>query len=297
MNNQTRQISLEALNAADKDAFIAVLGEVMEHAPWVAEAVYAARPFATLTALHQAMIDAVRNASDERKLALIRGHPELAVKAMDTLTADSALEQGSAGLDRLSPDDFATFQKLNAAYRSKFGIPFIICVRRHGRDSILRNFAQRVDNDAATERETALGEIFRIAALRIDLRMTASEHLKVHGRLSTHVLDTAGGRPAAGVAIELCEIAVNGAARVLVRTATNADGRTDQPLIGGRPIPIASYELRFAIGEYFKLQGAAVADPAFLGTVPVRFAVAEPEGHYHVPLLVTPWSYATYRGS
>jgi len=291
------QISLEILNAADKDAFIAVLGEVMEHAPWVAEGVYAARPFATLSALHQAMVDAVRKAGDERKLALIKGHPELAVKTLDTLTADSALEQGSAGLDRLSPEEFAAFQKLNAAYRSKFGIPFIICVRRHGRDSILRNFARRLENDAAIERDTALGEIFRIAALRLDLRVTAPERLKVHGRLSTHVLDTAAGRPGAGIAIELCEIAANGAVRVLTRTVTNADGRTDQPLIGGRPIPIASYELRFAIGDYFKLQGAAVADLPFLGVVPVRFAVAEPEGHYHVPLLVTPWSYATYRGS
>jgi len=119
----------------------------------------------------------------------------------------------------------------------------------------------------------------------------------VHGRLSTHVLDTHGGRPAAGVAIELCEIGGGGASRTLLRAVTNADGRTDKPLIGGMPIPIATYELRFAVGDYFARAGAPLSDPPFLGTVPVRFAVAEPEGHYHVPLLVTPWSYSTYRGS
>lgn len=291
------QISLESLNSADRDSFVAVLGEVMEHAPWVAETVAAARPFSSMAVLYQAMIDAVRNVDDERKLALIKGHPQLAVKTLDTLTADSALEQGSAGLDRLRADEFVEFQKLNEAYRAKFGIPFIICVRRHGRESILRNFRQRLQNDAAIEYDTALAEIFRIAALRLDLRVTGPERLKVHGRLSTHVLDTTVGRPAAQVAIELWEIAANDAARILTRTMTNADGRTDQPLIGGRPIPIATYELRFAVGDYFAAHGAAVLDSPFLSIIPVRFAVANPEGDYHVPILVTPWSYATYRGS
>ncbi len=78
---------------------------------------------------------------------------------------------------------------------------------------------------------------------------------------------------------------------------TNADGRTDRPLIDDRPIPIGIYELRFGIGDYFARQGKRLADPPFLDIVPLRFAVAEPEGHYHVPLLATPWSYSTYRGS
>jgi 2-oxo-4-hydroxy-4-carboxy-5-ureidoimidazoline decarboxylase len=84
---------------------------------------------------------------------------------------------------------------------------------------------------------------------------------------------------------------------VVARATTNADGRTDAPLIAGRPVPIARYALRFAVGDYFRARGAPLADPPFLGVVPVHFAVAEPEGNYHVPLLVTPWSYATYRGS
>jgi 2-oxo-4-hydroxy-4-carboxy-5-ureidoimidazoline decarboxylase len=88
-----------------------------------------------------------------------------------------------------------------------------------------------------------------------------------------------------------------GGGRQIAQAITNADGRTDRPLIADRPVPIGMYELRFDLGEYFARQGEATADPPFLGIVPVRFAVAEPEAHYHVPLLATPFSYATYRGS
>src|SRR5271156_1726599 len=292
-------IPLEALNAADRDAFVAALGDVMEHSPWVAESAYAARPFSGLAALYQAMVDAVRNASDARKLDLIKKHPELAGKVAreGALGADSAAEQESVGLNRLTDEEFATFHRLNDAYGAKFGIPFIVCVRRHTKDSILREFARRLENDAAAERDAALNEIFRIAALRLDQRVEAPDRLKVTGQLSTHVLDTHAGRPAAGVAIELWEIAASGSVRLLVRGLTNNDGRTDKPLISGRPIPIAVYELRFGVGDYFRRQRVVASEPPFLGVVPVRFAVAEPESHYHVPLQVTPWSYATYRGS
>ncbi|WP_114946596.1 hydroxyisourate hydrolase [Microvirga calopogonii] len=116
------------------------------------------------------------------------------------------------------------------------------------------------------------------------------------GRLSTHVLDTANGRPARGVAIEL--FAIEGEQRrSIVRTATNADGRTDAPLMIGDAFRTGTYELVFSIGAYFRSLGTATADPPFLEVVPIRFTIAEPDGHYHVPLLVSPWSYSTYRGS
>jgi 2-oxo-4-hydroxy-4-carboxy-5-ureidoimidazoline decarboxylase len=293
------KVSLDTLNAADRKAFTAAIGDVMELAPWVADEAFAKRPFATLAALYAAMTDAVKNAGDERQRALINGHPDLAGKAAreGKLTADSTAEQAAAGLDRLSEHEFTDFHRLNDAYRAKFGMPFIVCVRRHGKASILRQFARRLANDAAAERNTALAEIFRIAALRLDQRVTAPDRLQVHGHLSTHVLDTHGGHPAAGVAIELCEIGAGGVARIVKRAVTNADGRTDQPLVTGMPIPIATYELRFAVSDYFARRGAPLADPPFLGVVPIRFAVAEPEGRYHVPLSVTPWAYGTYRGS
>jgi 2-oxo-4-hydroxy-4-carboxy-5-ureidoimidazoline decarboxylase len=265
----------------------------------VAQAISGERPFATLAALHQSMVDAVRKAPLDRQLALIRGHPDLAGRAAraGTLTRDSQAEQASAGLDRLSEDEFARFHRLNDAYRAKFDMPFIICVRRHTKRSILHQFERRLQNPPAAETDAALAEIFRITALRLDQRVDAADRLTVHGRLSTHVLDTHSGVPAAGVAIDLIELAGDAETVLIASAATNRDGRTDQPLIAGRPLPIGRYELRFHIGDYFARLTAPQSDPPFLDVVPVRFAVAEAEGHYHVPLLVTPWSYSTYRGS
>ncbi|MCK6449350.1 MAG: 2-oxo-4-hydroxy-4-carboxy-5-ureidoimidazoline decarboxylase [Alphaproteobacteria bacterium] len=291
-------IALDELNCCGKDAFVAALGDLFEHSPWVAEAAFGQRPFASLAALHAATVGIVRAAPAGPRLALIKAHPDLAGKAARAgqMTADSVAEQGSAGLDRLSAAELAEFHRRNDAYRAKFGFPFVICVRRHGKESILRAYQRRLTHDTATEVEAALAEIARITALRLDQRVEAADRLKVHGRLSTHVLDNHAGRPAAGVAIELYELDAGGE-RLIVRAVTNADGRTDQPLIGGRPVPIARYELRFQVGAYFAGRRIDLADPPFLDVVPLRFAVAEPEEHYHVPLLVTPWSYATYRGS
>jgi 2-oxo-4-hydroxy-4-carboxy-5-ureidoimidazoline decarboxylase len=292
-------IAIDALNAADRDQFAAALGDIFEHAPWVAHEAHAARPFPTLAALLAAMAEAVRSAAPAQQLALIKGHPDLAGKAAraGTITTDSQAEQASAGLDRLSKEELARFQRLNSAYVDKFGIPFIICVRRHTKDSIFRQFERRLHNDQAAEHDAALSEILRIAALRLDGRVSAPDRLKVHGRLSTHVLDAHGGQPAAGVPVELVEVSGTGDIRPIAQAVTNHDGRTDRPLIDGRPIPIGAYELRFAVGDYFARRGTPVADPAFLDVVLVRFSVADPEDHYHVPLLATPWSYTTYRGT
>ena len=292
-------LTLDALNAMDQRSFVAALGDTVEHAPWAAEAAAARRPFADMAALLRAMTEAVNSSGDDRKMTLIKGHPDLAGKAAraGTMTADSKAEQASVGLDRLTEGEYAAFHRHNDAYRKKFGIPFIVCVRRHNKDSILRQFERRLQNDLAAETDTALAEIVRIGALRLDQRVEAADRLEVHGRLSTHVLDTQAGRPAAGVTIELLELSANGEQRVIARATTNRDGRTDEPLVGGRPLPIGRYELRFHVADYFAGVGARQDEPPFLDVVPVRFAVAEPEGHYHVPLLVTPWNYCTYRGS
>lgn len=117
------------------------------------------------------------------------------------------------------------------------------------------------------------------------------------GRLTTHVLDTAHGRPAGGLRIELFALGADGAARPVKAVTTNADGRTDAPLLEGDDLAAGVYELRFHAGDHFRRLGAALPDPAFVDVVPVRFGIADPDGHYHVPLLVSPWSYSTYRGS
>jgi 2-oxo-4-hydroxy-4-carboxy-5-ureidoimidazoline decarboxylase len=230
---------------------------------------------------------------------LIKAHPDLANKTQRAagLTVESNAEQNGVGLDRLSDAEYEAFERVNNAYRAKFGFPYIVCVRRHTRDSILRDFERRLPNDAIAEVATSIAEIARIAALRLDQRVTSEDRLLVHGRLSTHVLDTHSGKPAAGIKVELVELSELGQSRVVARAITNSDGRTDQPLIHGRPLPIGRYELSFRVADYFAARGAPLSDPPFLDHIPLRFAVAEPEGHLHVPLLVTPWSYATYRGS
>lgn len=114
--------------------------------------------------------------------------------------------------------------------------------------------------------------------------------------LSTHVLDTMNGRPAAGVAITLERLLPEGGRERLNQAVTNADGRTDAPLLTA-PLQPGVYELRFDIGNYFRELGVDLPEPAFLDVVPIRFGIAEPGGHYHVPLLASPWAYSTYRGS
>ncbi|MBR0774395.1 2-oxo-4-hydroxy-4-carboxy-5-ureidoimidazoline decarboxylase [Bradyrhizobium diazoefficiens] len=293
------QISLAALNAADRADFVAALSNVVEYSPWIAEKLAEQRPFAGINQLHAALMAAIQGADPDVQLALIRAHPDLANKTQRAagLTAESTGEQNSAGLDRLSDAEYVAFERINTAYRDKFGFPYIVCVRRHTRDSILRDFETRVRNIAKTETRRATEEIGRISALRLDQLVAADDRLKVHGRLSTHVLDNHIGKPAPGIAVELVELAHLGESRVIARAVTNADGRTDQPLIGGRPLPIGRYELKFSVGKYYAERGVAMSDPPFLDEIPLHFAISEPEGHYHVPLLVTPWSYSTYRGS
>ena len=294
------RVTLDDLNRMDPGAFAATLGDVFEHSPWIAEAAYAQRPFATLNALYQAMIQAVRDAGAERQGTLIRSHPDLAGKATreGALTADSAREQMSAGLDRLSEEEFAAFHRLNEAYRAKFDMPFVVCVRRHGKESILA----AVRTAPAPRCGDGAGG--------------GGERNPPHRRAAARPAGVGAGSPQGSrAAFDPCArhpsrpsrrgsanrisrgLLLRQIARDLTRATTNADGRTDRPLIADAPIPIAQYELRFAVDDYFARQGTPATDPPFLGIVPVRFAIAEPEAHYHIPLLVTPWSYATYRGS
>jgi 2-oxo-4-hydroxy-4-carboxy-5-ureidoimidazoline decarboxylase len=293
------QKTLSDLNACSTDDFVSALANVFEYSPWIAERAASARPFAGVNQLFDAMKVAVDRAASELRLALIKAHPDLANKTQRAagLTAESSAEQNSVGLDQLSDAEYEAFERFNNAYRAKFGFPYILCVRRHTRDSILHDFERRLPNDAKTETQKSIEEICRIAALRLDQLVVSDDRLQVRGRLSTHVLDTHSGRPAAGIAVELVELSDLGASRVVTRMITNADGRTDQPLIHDRPVPIGRYELTFSVGKYFAGRQAAMSDPPFLDTIPLRFSVSEPEGHLHVPLLVTPWSYSTYRGS
>src|SRR5438552_3743402 len=187
---------LGRLNAADRDTFVAALGGVFENAPWVAQLAHAMRPFATVADLHRALMAAVAGAGEAEQMAFIRGHPELGGKVAraGAMTAESRQEQGSLGLDRLSEEEFQRFERLNGAYRLRFGFPFIVCVRRHTRDSILSQFERRLRNSPQAEQVAALQEIGHITRLRLVETVDGPGRPKTEGRLSTHVLDTVSGR-------------------------------------------------------------------------------------------------------
>jgi 2-oxo-4-hydroxy-4-carboxy-5-ureidoimidazoline decarboxylase len=291
-------VTLEQLNAADKATFVRTLGEIYEKSPWVADRAFTSRPFATVAALVETMAASVAAGSREERLQLIRSHPDLAGRAARAgdLADSSRKEQGALALNRLSDGEYARFGRLDEAYSKKFGFPFVICVGRQGRDAILEALERRAANSAEVEFRTALAEIDLIARLRIVQLVKGPGMAKTDGRLTTHVLDVHAGAPAGGVKIELHEIGAS-ATSLLAEAVTNDDGRTDAPLLSGGPLRVGTYELRFHIGEYFAKRNVNLAKPAFLDVVPIRFGIAEPEGHYHVPLLATPWSYSTYRGS
>ena len=157
--------NLAELNAASQEEFTRVLGSVFEHSPWVAERSYGQQPFATRAELHLTMCDAVRRATEEEKLALIRAHPDLVGRVV--LTSESEAEQASAGLGELVPDEVALFQRFNAQYRERFGFPFVICARLNKKEAILQAFPERLGHSRDAEMQTALNEIYKIAELRL----------------------------------------------------------------------------------------------------------------------------------
>ena len=165
----SKPLSLSEIHALSPADFVRYFGGVLEHSPRYAEEVARRRPFATAEDLAAAFGAAARSGTPEEQLALIRAHPDLAGKAAlaGEVTRESASEQASAGLDRLTPEEYAEFHRLNAAYHARFGMPYIVCVREHTRESILAGAAARLANSPEQEREVALREIGRIARLRV----------------------------------------------------------------------------------------------------------------------------------
>lgn len=165
------RMPLEHVNEMSERAFVARFGGVFEHSPWVAERAFASRPWATLAGLHGAMCEAVRAATAEEHLALIRAHPDLVGRAAlaGTLTRESTAEQRAAGLDpgALSPEEITRFADGNAAYRDRFGFPFVVCARENPKAAILAGLDARLGNNRETEIATALGEIEKIAWHRL----------------------------------------------------------------------------------------------------------------------------------
>lgn len=171
-------LTIAAVNALDAAAFTAHFGDVAEHSLWVAERAATVRPFANRAEMVAAFVAVVRAAPPAAQLALLRAHPDLADRAAvaggsgeDEIAAESRREQAGAGLDRLTPDEFARFAELNARYRARFGFPFIFAVKGADKEMILTAFEERVGNGAAVERAAALANVERILRFRIEDRI------------------------------------------------------------------------------------------------------------------------------
>ena len=165
-------MDMSAVNALPPAEFVAVLGPVFEHSPWIAAAVAGRRPFGSVELLWEAMCAVVRQALPVQQLALICAHPDLVGRSV--LTAASQGEQTAAGLMGLSRAEAALFARYNADYKARFGFPFVICARLNKKDAILAAFPLRLQNTTTRERATALEEIFKIARLRLDDLITQS---------------------------------------------------------------------------------------------------------------------------
>ena len=181
--SMTTRSSLKHLNTCEPEAFCAALADIWEHAPWVAHGVVDQRPFATVDALHAAMVGVVAALDEPARVAFYAGHPELAGEdaRRGTMTDASIAEQGTLALARLDTHEAEHWNALNRAYRTRFGFPFILCIRRHTRESALQAFEQRLQHDRSTELATTLGEIAAITRLRLERMVPDVSPMARHG--------------------------------------------------------------------------------------------------------------------
>lgn len=161
------KVGIEELNGKDGRGFVEAVGWVFEHSPWVAERAWKAKPFASLDALYEAMVAVVASAAEDEQLALLRAHPDLGT-AIDAMSHASRREQSGAGLDALSPDERQRLRALNAAYRDKFGFPFLFAVRGADTRDVLAALERRLTSARDIERQEALRHVYRIARFRLE---------------------------------------------------------------------------------------------------------------------------------
>jgi OHCU decarboxylase len=182
----SQKITVDRINELDLEGFVTRFGSLFEHSLWVAEEAWRSRPFGSVEEMWRAFEDAMYSAPRERQLDLIRAHPDLAGKAAvaGELTRESAREQASAGLDKLSPGEFEAFTRMNREYREKFGLPMVVCVREHTKESILENVQSRLGNSRDEEIRTALAEISKISRYRLlDLLESGEGRQPTHGEV------------------------------------------------------------------------------------------------------------------
>jgi len=283
------------------------LSGIYEHSSWVAQELVEQSDgstsckldrISTIGELANAMKQIVDDSSTEQKLALLRAHPDLAAKveSMRSLTTSSQEEQSSAGLQSLTPEERQKFTTLNTAYKTKFQFPFILAVRNATKYTVLAAMEGRIQNASHVEMASALTQVHKIAWMRL---LAAIDVDNRKGFLTCHVLDTANGCPAANMRIHLHRLSPSDKAGFIEEFFTNNDGRLPNgpALKGDDQFIVGTYEWTFFVADYFASKGTFVSGVPFLDQVPLRFGLDDPDEHYHVPLLVSPWSYSTYRGS
>ena len=300
--NDDKKIKIRDLWSKGPNDATEFLSGIYEHSSWVAEALLRTESYheiTTVSDLAKAMQSIVDDASEEQKLTLLKAHPDLAqkVEKLEELTQESQEEQSSAGLQSMTDDELQTFTSLNEEYKSKFQFPFILAVRTSTKYTVLSALNGRVDNPPEVEFVTALQQVHKIGWMRILSKLESDDP---QGYLTCHVLDTANGCPAANMRISLWKIHTNDSndRELVANFVTNDDGRlASGPALKGTDFQVGTYEWIFYTGDYFASKGTYVSGTPFVDEIPLRFGIDNPDDHYHVPLLVSPWSYSTYRGS
>ncbi|EOD15802.1 hypothetical protein EMIHUDRAFT_245564 [Emiliania huxleyi CCMP1516] len=330
-------LEVAQISTIPSSEFIAALGGCYEKSPWVAERAHAAAPFASLAALASALREAVDGATDAERLALLRSHPDLAGKAAlaGELTSESTAEQCHAGLSSLSADELARFTKLNEAYTARFGFPFILAVRNANKATIFAAFERRVHkiawmrlNELVRPNPTGFLTCHVLdtargcpaAGMRIELKRRVESSNGARGT-RTRVRKTCGAQTQSTDAVthaaavgpgggggdswaEVGSFLTNEDGRIVgalsASSGAKAAGTARRgPVLKDGAMARGVYEWTFHVGDYFAAAGATFAPcgTPFLGQVPLRFGIDDAESHYHVPLLCSPFSFSTYRGS
>lgn len=288
--------TVEELLQKPKEEIVELLGGIYEHSKWVAEDfVKKENSITSVTKLANALKTIVDEASPEQKLKLLKAHPDLGAKVeqLKTLTKESQEEQGKAGLQTLDKDELTKFHSMNENYSTKFRFPFILAVRNASKYTVLSALEGRLNNSREVEFTSAITQVHKIAWMRLLSIVDTSES---PGFLTVHVLDTANGIPADNMRITLTRLSPTH--EVVGEYVTNHDGRLDGgPALKGKDFLVGTYEWTFYAGDYFARKGTYTTGTPFLDVIPLRFGIDNPDDHYHVPLLVSPWSFSTYRGS
>lgn len=298
---------LEFWERPKKKAVIYLSG-IYEHSSWVAETLFdeitdgenyteAKDELKIVRDLFKAMSKIVDASSLENKLELLRAHPDLCAKieTMKTLTKESQIEQSSAGLDTLTDDERTQFYNFNTEYRDKFGFPFILAARNATKYTVLSAIEGRLQLGYDSEMAGAIYQVHKIAWMRL---LAAFKITEPKGFLTCHVLDTAHGCPAANMRIQLRRLTPLDKAGLISEFFTNEDGRLPGgPALKNEEFIVGTYEWLFFVDDYFAMKNTKTSGVPFLNEVPLRFGIDDPDEHYHVPLLVSPWSLSTYRGS